>query len=231
MDQKEFALIVAGGKGTRMDSTTPKQFMEMDGRPVLFHTLDAFLRYSPTLPIVLVLPVEDVVTWHKLVQQHQYNHRVTIQTGGPTRFQSVKRGLEKIPGEGLVAVHDGVRPLVSSDIIGTSFRLARLHQSAVAAVELKESIRMVAGIPKGSQEKSQAMDRSAFRIIQTPQTFNLELIRKAYQVKEDSQMTDDASVVERTGHAVTLFEGSYDNIKITTAADLIIAEALLKRKG
>lgn len=205
--------------------------MEMDGRPVLFHTLDAFLRYSPTLPLILVLPEDDVDTWHSLVQRYHYNHPVTIQTGGITRFQSVKRGLEKIPGDGYVAIHDGVRPLVSTDIIGTSFRLARVHQSAVAAVQLKESIRAIADIPADDQKRSLAMDRSLFRIIQTPQTFNLDLLRKAYQLKEDSQMTDDASVVERTGHAVTLFEGSYDNIKITTAADLVIAEALLKRKG
>ena len=222
MDKKEYALIVAGGKGTRIRSATPKQFIELNGKPVLFHTLEAFYRYSPTLPVVLVLPEDDMETWKKLVNQHGFSRPVILQAGGDTRFQSVKRGLEKLSGSGLVAIHDGVRPLVSEDIIGASFRLAAVHKTAVAAVRLKESIRMT------DQDTTRAMDRSKFRLIQTPQTFDLELIQKAYQVKEDTSLTDDASVAEQAGHAISLFEGSYENIKITTEEDLIVAEALLK---
>lgn len=224
VSKKEYAIIVAGGKGTRIRSALPKQFLELGGKPVLFHTLEAFHRYSPDLPLVLVLPADDFQTWNELVKKHHFTIPVTLQSGGETRFQSVKRGLEKIDGSGLVAIHDGVRPLVSEDIIGASFRLAAAHGSAVAAVRLKESIRMT------DPDTTRAMDRSKFRLIQTPQTFDLELIRKAYETREDPAMTDDASVAERAGHSISLFEGSYDNIKITTAEDLIVAEALLGRR-
>ncbi|MFN8843268.1 MAG: 2-C-methyl-D-erythritol 4-phosphate cytidylyltransferase, partial [Chryseotalea sp.] len=141
--------------------------------------------------------------------------------GGETRFQSVRNGLSAIEGEeGIVAIHDGVRPLVSEDIIGASFRLAAVHDTAVAAVRLKESIRMT------DQDNTKAMDRSKFRLIQTPQTFKLSLIKDAYRGKEDSSLTDDASVAEKAGHIISLFEGSYENIKITTPEDMIVAEAL-----
>ncbi len=225
MEKKEYALIVAGGKGTRIKSATPKQFIELNGRPVLFHTLEAFFRYSPSIPVVLVLPEDDVITWTKLVDLHHFSHQVILQTGGDTRFQSVRRGLEKLSGSGLVAIHDGVRPLVSEDIIGASFRLAAVHKTAIAAVRLKESIRMT------DQDTTRAVDRSKFRLIQTPQTFDLDLIRSSYQMKEDPSLTDDASVAERAGHAISLFEGSYENIKITTEEDLIVAEALLGKRN
>lgn len=224
MKKKEFAIIVAGGKGTRIKSSLPKQFIELCGKPVLFHTLEAFHRYSPGVHIVLVLPADDFETWHQLVSTHNFSIPLTLQTGGETRFQSVKRGLEKVDGPGLVAIHDGVRPLVSEDIIGASFRLAAVHGTAVAAVRLKESIRMT------DQDTTRAMDRSKFRLIQTPQTFDIDLIKRAYTQREDPALTDDASVAERAGHPISLFEGSYENIKITTAEDLVVAEALLKSK-
>ena len=221
MIKNEHALIVAGGKGIRIKSATPKQFIELQGKPVLLHTLEAFIRYSPSIPIVLVLPADDIETWKRLAQKHNFSHPIILQTGGETRFQSVKRGLEKLTGTGLVAIHDGVRPLVSEDIIGASFRLAAVHKTAIAAVRLKESIRMT------DQDTTRAVDRSKFRLIQTPQTFDLDLIRSAYQMKEDPSLTDDASVAEKAGHPISLFEGSYGNIKITTAEDLVVAEALL----
>jgi 2-C-methyl-D-erythritol 4-phosphate cytidylyltransferase len=221
----EYALIVAGGKGTRIKSKLPKQFLELNGLPILMHTINAFVRYSNSVRIILVLPEDDFDIWNALCEKFNFNVPVILQHGGESRFQSVKNGLDKIQGEGLVAIHDGVRPLVSEDIIGASFRLAAVHQSAVAAVRLKESIRMT------DQDNTKAMDRSRFRLIQTPQTFQVDLIKKAYQQKEDVSMTDDASVAERDGHVISLFEGSYENIKITTPEDLIIAEALLKQKS
>lgn len=224
MQYQEYALIVAGGKGTRIRSKLPKQFLELCGKPILIHTLEAFFRYSEKIQVVLVLPADDFPIWSDLCKKHSFNRPVVLQSGGETRFQSVKKGLEKITGPGLVAIHDGVRPLVSEDIIGASYRLAAVHQSAVAAVRLKESIRMT------DQDNTKAMDRSRFRLIQTPQTFSLELIRQAYQLREDSAMTDDASVVERLGHTISLFEGSYENIKITTPEDLVVAEALMNRR-
>jgi 2-C-methyl-D-erythritol 4-phosphate cytidylyltransferase len=221
---KEYAIIVAGGKGTRIKSKVPKQFIELLGRPILLHTLEAFCRYSPDITIILVLPEDDFDTWFSIRRQYNFNRPVELQRGGETRFQSVKNGLEKIEGNGLVAVHDGVRPLVSEDIIGASFRLAAVHGTAVAAVRLKESIRMT------DQDNTKAMDRSRFRMIQTPQTFEVALIKNAYKQKEETSLTDDASVAERAGHVISLFEGSYENIKVTTPEDLVIAQALLANR-
>jgi 2-C-methyl-D-erythritol 4-phosphate cytidylyltransferase len=216
----ETALIVAGGKGTRIKSVLPKQFVELNGKPVLLHTLEAFIRYSPSIRIVLVLPEDDFEIWRSICEKFEFNYPVTLQKGGETRFQSVKNGLQNIT-EGLVAIHDGVRPLVSEDIIGASFRLAAIHKCAIAAVRLKESIRMT------DQDNTKAVDRSRFRLIQTPQTFDVSLIKKAYEQKEEISFTDDASVAERAGNIISLFEGSYENIKITTQEDLIVAKALM----
>jgi 2-C-methyl-D-erythritol 4-phosphate cytidylyltransferase len=217
----EYALIVAGGKGTRINSSTPKQFIELGGLPVLIHTLHAFFLYSEKIKIILVLPKDDLETWSAISKKYRFDKPVVIQEGGASRFQSVKRGLEKIEGDGLVAIHDGVRPLVSPEIIAASFRHAAKHRSAVAAVPLKDSIRM------SDDGSTKAMDRSTFKLIQTPQTFDIGLIKSAYAINEDSTLTDDASVAERAGHRIHLFEGSYRNLKITTEEDLIVAKALL----
>lgn len=224
MNNNEYALIVAGGKGTRIKSKVPKQFLDLDGLPILMHTINAFYKYSPAIKMVLVLPEDDFPLWEELCLLHDYHKPLILEKGGETRFQSVKKGLAKIETDGLVAIHDGVRPLVSDDIIGASFRLAAVHGSAVAAVRLKESLRMT------DQDNTKAVDRSKFRLIQTPQTFSVELIKKAYELKEDASLTDDASVAEKAGHTISLFEGSYENIKITTSEDLVIAEALLTSK-
>jgi len=220
----EYALLVAGGKGTRIKSSLPKQFIELVGKPILLHTIEAFISYSDNIKIILVLPEDDFPIWESICKKFNFSYPIVLQKGGETRFQSVKNGLGRIEGEGLVAIHDGVRPLISSDIIGASFRLAAAHQSAVAAVRLKESIRMT------DQDNTKAMDRSKFRIIQTPQTFHLQLIKKAYEIKEDPNLTDDASVAEKAGHIISLFEGSYENIKITTSEDLVVAEALMNSR-
>lgn len=220
---RETALIVAGGKGTRIKSALPKQFIELNGKPILLHTIEAFIRYSSSMKIVLVLPEDDFPIWSAICEKFKFQFPIQLQKGGETRFQSVRNGLQKVE-DGLVAIHDGVRPLVSEDIIGASFRLAAIHQCAIAAVRLKESIRMT------DQDNTKAMDRSRFRLIQTPQTFNVDLIKKAYEIKEDPSLTDDASVAERAGHIVSLFEGSYENIKITTPEDLIVAAALMENR-
>ncbi len=224
MNYTEYALIVAGGKGTRIKSKIPKQFLELNGLPVLMHTILAFYRYSDQIKIILVLPEDDFSTWEMLCNQYNFHKPIVLQHGGESRFLSVKNGLEKIEGDGLVAIHDGVRPMVNEDIIAASFRLAAVHQCAVAAVRLKESIRMT------DQDQTKAVDRSRFRLIQTPQTFRVSLIKEAYKQKEDASLTDDASVAERAGYPVSLFEGSYENIKITTHEDLVFAEALLKSR-
>ena len=225
MSKPEYAIIVAGGKGTRIKSALPKQFLPLCGKPILIHTLEAFYAYSPSIRIVLVLPEDDFETWEKLCREHAYQRPYLLQKGGDSRFQSVRNGLDLLSGDGLVAIHDGVRPLVSEDIIGASFRIAAVHHSAVAAVRLKESIRLT------DKDTTRAVDRSMYRLIQTPQTFDLAMIKSAYNTREDSELTDDASVAERAGVKISLFEGSYENIKITTPEDLIVAEALMRKSG
>ena len=224
LNQPEYAIIVAGGKGSRFNSNVPKQFVELKGIPVLLHTLRAFYRYSESIKIILVLASEDFETWHAIVKKFKFDKPVLLQKGGSTRFQSVRNGLERIEGDGLVAIHDGVRPLISEEIIAASFRLAAVHQTAIAAVRLKESIRIT------DQHQTLAVDRSKFRLIQTPQTFSVKLIKEAYRTEENEILTDDASVAEQYGISISLFEGSYTNIKITTPEDLLIAEALLSAK-
>lgn len=223
MNQKEYALIVAGGKGTRIKSHLPKQFIRLNGKPILLYTLEAFFRYSREISVVLVLPEDDFGIWTSICEEFNFFRPIILQSGGDSRFQSVKNGLDRISGDGLVAIHDGVRPLVNVDLIGASFRLAAVHGSAIAAVRLKESICVI------DQGHTKAVDRSQYRLIQTPQTFDVQLIKKAYQIKEDPSLTDDAGVAEKSGHKISLFEGSYQNIKITTPEDLILAEALLRQ--
>ncbi len=225
LKKKEYAVIVAGGKGTRLGSNTPKQFLELCGKPILLHTIEAFYSYSKDITIIVVLPSADLQTWNDIVRKFSFTVPVVVQTGGATRFQSVKKGLEKIGTDGLVAIHDGVRPLVNNAIIGESFRIASQQGTAVAAVGLKESIRVTVHVVTSS------VDRSRYRLIQTPQTFDVSLIRNAYQCNEDPSLTDDASVAEKAGHTITLFEGSYENIKVTTPEDLLVAEALMKARS
>lgn len=222
MKNKEYAVIVAGGKGTRMGSSLPKQFLTIDGLPILMHTINAFYNYSPDIRIIVVLPQEDFQTWMSLCQQFNFSKSVVLQAGGSTRFQSVKLGLSKISGDGIVAIHDGVRPLVAPGVIARSFQVATEERSAIAAVSLKESIRLV------ENNGTKALDRALFRLIQTPQTFDVALIQAAYKQEEDLRLTDDASVAERAGHQVTLIEGAYENIKVTTPEDLVFAEAFLR---
>lgn len=218
--ERKYAVIVAGGKGSRMKSEVPKQFLLLNGRPVLMHTLEAFKKYDEKLEIILVLPANEMPHWDQLVQRYDFSIDYKITQGGKSRFQSVKNGLDLIETDGLVAIHDGVRPMVAPDLIGASYNIAAIHNCAVAAVRLKESIRII------DKDATHAMDRSRYRLIQTPQTFKISLIKKAYQTEEDDTLTDDASVFEKAGHSISLFEGDYRNIKITTREDMILVEAL-----
>ena len=221
----EFAVIVAGGRGTRMQSTVPKQFMLLQGQPVLLHTLQAFRAYNPSITLIVVLPAEEITTWQTLCQQHHCTISHQTVAGGTNRFHSVQHGLARIQEkESLVAVHDGVRPLVPRWVIETSFRAAAQYGSGIASVPLKDALRRVQG------EQSVAYDRQDYRLMQTPQTFQTQLLQEAYQEVQGSAFFDDASVMEAAGHAVHLTEGDYQNIKITTPEDLVIAEALLKAR-
>ncbi len=222
MSESRYALIVAGGSGTRMGSKIPKQFLEMKGRPLLMHTIEAFHKHSADTQIVLVLPEAHLSFWEELCERYQFKVPVTLQAGGTTRFQSVQNGLRKVSGPGLVAIHDGVRPVISSKIIEKSFQVAGEYGCAIAAVELKDSIRKI------EKSSSRVRDRSSYKLVQTPQTFDIFKLAKAYEQPEQEGFTDDASVWEAVGHEVTLFEGSYENLKITTFHDLVVAEVLLK---
>jgi 2-C-methyl-D-erythritol 4-phosphate cytidylyltransferase len=223
MPEKEYAIIVAGGSGTRMNSQVPKQFIIIQGLPILMHTIRAFFDYSTDISVIVVLAEKIHSQWFKLCKEHHFNYPVGLAKGGKTRFQSVKNGLDEIGDEGLVAIHDGVRPLVDKAMIGASFQLAALHGCAVASVRLKESIRIT------DKDQTRNIDRSKFRLIQTPQTFQIPIIKRAYHQIENPSFTDDASVAEKAGFKISLFEGSYRNIKITTPEDLLIADVLLKK--
>ena len=199
-----------------MKSDVPKQFLLLNGKPILQHTLERFLSVSPTPQVILVLPGHDRLTWETLCQQHNFHPVIQIVDGGVTRFQSVRNGLTAIHStSGLVAVHDGVRPFVSPEIIQNSYETAARTGSAVACVPVKDSVRHV-----GPDGRSTALDRSALRLIQTPQTFGLGRFRQAFQTDEQPFFTDCASVMEHAGFPITLIDGSYENIKITTPEDL-----------
>ncbi|HLK96677.1 MAG TPA: 2-C-methyl-D-erythritol 4-phosphate cytidylyltransferase [Hymenobacter sp.] len=216
-----FAIIVAGGSGSRMKSEVPKQFLLLNGKPILQHTLERFLSVSPTPQLILVLPARDQFIWETLCQQHNFYpdpaaSPIQIVDGGATRFQSVRNGLRAIHRpDGLVAVHDGVRPFVTPEIIQHSYETAARTGSAVACVPVKDSVRQV-----GPDGTSLALDRSRLRLIQTPQTFELSRFRQAFQTDEQPFFTDCASVMEYAGFPITLIDGAYENIKITTPDDL-----------
>lgn len=222
---KKYAIIVAGGSGLRMGADVPKQFLELGGLPVLMHTIRKFHESFSGIIIKLVLPQTQQEYWHSLCKKYSFELPHDVVNGGDTRFQSVKNGLNSISEVlGTVAIHDGVRPFVSREIIIHSFKVAAELGNATVAVALKDSIRVL------ENGKSKAVDRTAYRSIQTPQTFRLDLIKKAFETPELPSFTDDASVFEHAGHQINLIEGSYENIKITTPEDLILGETLLKQK-
>jgi 2-C-methyl-D-erythritol 4-phosphate cytidylyltransferase len=222
----KYAIIVAGGSGLRMGADIPKQFLELGGLPVLMHTIRKFHEAYPDILIKLVLPQAQQEYWSTLCQRYDFKLAHEVVNGGASRFQSVKNGLDSIAGQsGIVAIHDGVRPFVNSRIIRESVEVAEKTGNATAAVPLKDSIRLL------ENGNSKAVERTAYRIIQTPQTFQLELIKKAFETPEQSFFTDDASVFEYAGHSINLIEGSYENIKITTPEDMILGEALLSSKS
>jgi len=219
----KYALIVAGGKGLRMNQTLPKQFTEIGGLPVLMHTLNKFALVK-NINIYLVLPESEISFWHLLCKQYQFLVNHTIVTGGDSRFMSVKNGLNAIntQKDALVAIHDGVRPFITEPMINNAYQIAAQKGNSVTAVRLKDSIREVS-----LTGENKNVNRNNYYLIQTPQTFVLNQIKSAYQTVTNYNYTDDASVLETTGLKINLIEGSYSNIKITTPEDLLFAQALL----
>ncbi len=220
---QKYAIIVAGGKGLRMGSSLPKQFLLLNGLPVLMHTINAFFLADKSTEIYVVLPEDHLSYWKELVDQYLFDIDHQLVTGGESRFQSVKNGLSAIGSSGVVAIHDGVRPLVSASIINNSFEQANKYGSAIAAVPCKDSLRVKSG------DTTKSVDRSAYYLIQTPQTFRVPEIKDAFQVEEQNYFTDDASVFENAGRRIVLIDGDYRNIKLTTKEDIIFANAMISR--
>lgn len=219
------AIIVAGGSGTRMGSPLPKQYLEIGGKPILMHTILKFYQFSPALRLILVIPPSDTELWSKLCSQHNFTVPHKVVAGGQSRFQSVRNGLTALEADQeLVAIHDGVRPFVSVEVIEKSYREAAISGSAIAVVPLKDSIRKITKVGG-----SVFQDRQHFRLVQTPQTFQVSKILKAFKTEELPIFTDDATVYEHQGWEVSLIPGNPENIKITTIEDLDYADYLLKR--
>ena len=223
---EKVAILVAGGRGTRMGTSISKQYIPIGGKPVLMHTLEAFYRADTQIQLILVLPKDDFEFWKDLCLEYNFTLFHQTVAGGATRFQSVKNGLDAIStSSGLVAIHDAVRPFVSQDVIKESFVKAKELGSAIAVVPLKDSLREV-----NDDGKSQFRERHKFRLVQTPQTFQLDKIKKAFETPERGEFTDDATVYEFQGWKVTLIDGNMENIKLTTPEDLEYAEFLLSKK-
>ena len=224
MKNEEYVIIVAGGKGLRMGSDIPKQFLPIGGRPILMRTIERFREYSSTLQIILVLPKAQQDYWQELCQEYHFNVEYQLADGGETRFHSVQHGLALIPddAEGVVGVHDGVRPLPSIDVIRNCYETAREKKAVIPVIPVVETVRHLQG------EVSVTVPRNDYRLVQTPQCFDIQLLKAANRQPYNDGFTDDASVVEAFGFAITLVEGNRENIKITTPYDLKIAEVLVQ---
>jgi len=219
----DYIIIVAGGKGLRMGSDIPKQFLPIGGKPVLMRTLERFRQYSPTLQIILVLPKAQQDYWQKLCKEYAFDIDYQLADGGETRFHSVQNGLAKIPdnAQGVVGVHDGVRPFPSIDVIRNCYETAREKKAVIPVIPVVETVRHLKG------DTSVTVPRNDYRLVQTPQTFDIQLLKEANRQPYNEGFTDDASVVETFGFNITLVEGNRENIKITTPYDLKIAEVLI----
>lgn len=217
----DYIIIVAGGKGLRMGSDIPKQFLPIGGKPVLMHTIERFHHFSEALQIILVLPKAQQAYWHGLCEQYQFDVPYLLADGGETRFHSVQHGLALIPddAQGVVGVHDGVRPFPAIDVIRRCYDTARTAKAVIPVTPVVETLRH---ITEGTKP------RGDYRLVQTPQTFDIQLLKAANRRPFSEAFTDDASVVESYGHAITMVEGNRENIKITTPFDLAIAETLCR---
>ena len=219
----DYIIIVAGGKGLRMGSDIPKQFLPIGGKPVLMRTLERFREYSADLQIILVLPEAQQDYWQELCRKYNFEVEYQLANGGQTRFHSVQNGLALVPddAEGVVGVHDGVRPFPSIEVIRNCYETARTVKAVIPVIPVVETVRHISPLT------SKTVPRDEYRLVQTPQTFDIQLLKAANRQPYNNGFTDDASVVESYGHAITLVEGNRENIKITTPYDIVVAEAIL----
>lgn len=221
----EYIIIVAGGKGLRMGGDLPKQFMPLHGKPVLMHTIERFRAYSDELKIILVLPHEQQDYWRQICQKHNFTIEHTVVDGGQTRFHSSQNGVAAVPDDatGVIGIHDGVRPFVSEETIARCFEAARQFGAALPVLPVTDTLRRV------TDDGGYNVQRNDYRTVQTPQTFDAQLLKQAFKQPYSDNFTDDASVVEALGHKVTMVDGNRENIKLTTPFDLVVAEALIKK--
>lgn len=220
---KKYIIIVAGGKGLRMGGDIPKQFIPIGtGRPILMYTIEAFYAYDPEMKIILVLPRDQQPYWKQLCADHQFKIKCAIADGGSTRFHSVKNGLALVPEDTdvIVGVHDGVRPFVAQRVIESCYDFATQFSAVIPVVDIMESVREM------SETGNHPANRDNLKIVQTPQVFDVEVLKRAYTQKEDPSFTDDATVVEAMGVSVYLVTGNRENIKLTTPYDLKLAACL-----
>ena len=220
----DYMIIVAGGKGLRMGGDLPKQFMPLHGKPVLMHTIERFRAYSDELKIILVLPHEQQDYWRQICQKHNFTVEHTVVDGGQTRFHSSQNGVAAVPDDatGVIGIHDGVRPFVSEETIARCFEAARQFGAALPVLPVTDTLRRV------TDDGGYNVQRNDYRTVQTPQTFDAQLLKQAFKQPYSDNFTDDASVVEALGHKVTMVDGNRENIKLTTPFDLVVAEALIK---
>ena len=227
----DYIIIVAGGKGLRMGSDIPKQFLPIGGKPVLMRTIERFREYSEDLQIILVLPEAQQDYWRQLCEDYHFDVTYQLANGGQTRFHSVQNGLALIPddAEGVVGVHDGVRPFPSIEVIRNCYEAARTRKAVIPVIPVVETVRKL-DLTKCQtlcEVESITVPRDEYRLVQTPQTFDIQLLKAANRQPYNEGFTDDASVVESYGHQITLVEGNRENIKITTPYDLKIAECIM----
>lgn len=217
-------IIVAGGKGERMKTNIPKQFLLLQNLPILMHTIKKFFSFDSKINIILVLPSNQIDYWKTLCKEFNFNIKHKIIEGGKERFFSVKNALASSPNDGLTAIHDGVRPLIDIKVIKKGFEIAQKYKTAIPVIKQTSSVRII------KNNESEHFDRDKIRIVQTPQIFVTKILKKAYSVEYSNMFTDDASVVEANENKIVLFEGNIENVKITTKFDIDFAETLLSAK-
>lgn len=211
-------IIVAGGQGIRFGSALPKQFLLLGGKPVILHAIEPFTTALKNPEIIVVLPAGHFRTWEKLVKKYNFNYSHTVVQGGQTRFHSVQNGIKAVKRNGIIAVHDSVRPFVTGEHIAECFRIAAEKGNAVPCISISESLRRING------QKSTVTERDKIKIIQTPQVFDTEILKKSYQTSYKKQFSDDATVAEAAGYHINLVEGLKQNIKITDGGDFRFAQ-------
>ena len=220
----KYVIIVAGGQGKRMGSGIPKQFLKIGKSTILSHTINVFLKYDNSIPIIIVLPINFMGLGKEIISLDFPSANISLTTGGSSRFESVKSGLQQLPDDGLVAVHDAVRPMVSTKMIKKTFEGAYNFGGAIPTVKLKDSLREI------NDNGTRMCVRENFMMVQTPQTFRIKNLKNAYQQEENKSATDDSNVYENAGYNIGIVEGEYSNIKITTVDDLILMKALLNAR-